>query len=138
MLPLIVAHLIAYILLFAFGVPAASSALHSQAFGFHGGLIAALLLSLALEVVVFAGAILGKLAVDGLKINPLFQRGKAELISSIAIAIVMVPFLLLVSRIPGAGLTVSFASAAAITVSVVGILAFMVRVKRFYITHYVK
>ncbi len=138
MLKLLFAHVVAFFLLFVYGVPAASHALHSQSFGFHGGVIAALLLALSVEVVMFIGAILGKVAVDGFKINPLFQRGKAELVATTAISILILPFLVLASHISSAGLEVSFWSALAITISIVAILDLMVRVKRFYITHYAK
>jgi hypothetical protein len=138
MLKLLCAHIVAFFLLFVFAVPAASHALHSQSFGFHGGLIAALLLALSLEVVLFIGAILGKAAVDGLKINPLFQRGKAELVASAVISLLILPFLLLVSRISSAGLEVSFLAALAITISIAVILSVMVRVKRYCIARFVK
>jgi hypothetical protein len=138
MLKLLFAHVVAFFLLFVYGVPAASHVLHSQSFGFRGGVIAALLLALSVEVVMFIGAILGKLAVDGLKINPLVQRGKAELVATAAISLLILPFLLLASKISSAGLELSFLSALAITISIVAILDVMVRVKRFYITNYVR
>jgi hypothetical protein len=97
-----------------------------------------LLLALSLEVVLFIGAILGKAAVDGLKINPLFQRGKAELVASAVISLLILPFLLLVSRISSAGLEVSFLAALAITISIAVILSVMVRVKRYCIARFVK
>ena len=135
---LLFAHIVAFFLLFVYGVPAASHMLHSQSFGFHGGVIAAILLSVSLEVVMIGGAFLGKLASDGLKINPLFQRAKAELMGATAISLVIVPFLLLVSKISSAGLKVSFLSALVITISIVAILDGMLRFKHFYITHFVK
>jgi hypothetical protein len=96
------------------------------------------LLSVSLEVVMIGGAFLGKLASDRLKINPLFQRAKAELMGATAISLVIVPFLLLVSKISSAGLNVSFLSALTITISIVAILDVMLRVKHFNITHFVK
>ena len=138
MFPLILAHIVAYCVFFVFGLPLAGSLLHSQSIGYGGGLLLAVGLSLSCEVVVFAGAILGKFAADALKINPLMQRNRAEAISMAAISVLMVPFLLGASRLAVLQLSLNFASAIAVTVVFVGFLATAVRVKRFCITHFVK
>lgn len=138
MLPLIVAHLVAYSLVFAFGLPAASSLLGTNAIGFSGGLLAVIGASLAYEVVVIVGAFVGMALNRLFGINALLQRKAGQAVSMSAIAVLSVAYFMVASHFALFGLSVSLAGAVAVSLVLNAFLIGALEVKRYCIKNYVK
>ncbi|MDZ4834668.1 MAG: hypothetical protein SGJ27_12890 [Candidatus Melainabacteria bacterium] len=125
---IIIAHLALFALLYAVGLPVLAA--HGSDVGFGGGLVAMLLMTVASEAVVIAGAVVGRQITLALKINPLLKRRLAEGISQAAIGVMLCGFFCTTSFLFPSVISVSVIWAVLFAGFACAVLEGMVRVKR--------
>lgn len=129
MYKIILVHLAIFAALFGLAMPGLNN-LVGDAVNFEGGLLALAVMTVLSEVVVFAGAILSKVAENMLRLNPLFQRKKCEALSASILTLSFAGFLLATAAIRPSVVSVTWLSALLISVLVNVILIVALYVKR--------
>jgi len=129
MYKIIIAHLVMFAALFGLGLPALQAVLPAFV-GFHGGIVAVLVLALLSEVAVVAAGICGRVVGDALGINPLLERNKSGALSAVLSVVFYTIFLVTTSAVAPLTISVTLPVAALISVAVTAALFAMLAIKR--------
>jgi hypothetical protein len=125
---IILFHLAFFAALFGLVMPGLNTI--TGAVDFNGGILAVLVMTVLSEVVVVASGVLGRILGDALGINPLLQRRKSEVVSSLVMTVLFASFLLASAAVVPSLIAVTFVSSLLMSVAVVVVLFVALYVKR--------
>jgi len=129
MYKIIIVHLVMFAALFGLGLPGLEAVLPTSV-GFHGGIVAVLVLTLLSEVAVIVAGIFSRVLGDSLGINPLLQRNKSGALSAVFCTVVYTIFLVTASAVAPLVLFVTLPAALLISGAVTVALFVMLEIKR--------